>query len=267
MFVDLWRSGPISIEGPTDARAVVLNHITAQVDDRIEVIRVDADTNLKGVLVSLGTRSKASRSLVVVDDESELSADDQDRLLSAAMRSELRCGVVPAVPLPGHARIIAAHSSAAIVATIEPSAIAIQIPWSPPQPADTESEASADAVAENEFDPATLERLAEIMEPRPVEVRRLGDRIELTGVALRPTTKAAAILSYLAFHRHVPIDMLQMEFFADKADRNALDTAIGNIRLSRAGSPSRRTPPRRSATRRRKGCSPSRRPCRRSRRR
>ena len=57
----------------------------------------------------------------------------------------------------------------------------------------------ADSVASDE----ALARIAEITEPRPVEIRILGRKPAIDGLEGSPSPKLEAIIVYLAFHREV----------------------------------------------------------------
>lgn len=77
---------------------------------------------------------------------------------------------------------------------------------------------------------AALARIEEILAPKPVEVRILGRKPTVTGLAEAPSPKLEAILVYLTFHRQVASERLREEFWTPETSRSAGDNAINRIR-------------------------------------
>lgn len=75
-----------------------------------------------------------------------------------------------------------------------------------------------------------LDRIAEIMEPRPVEVRILGRKPAVEGLTDSPSAKLEAIIVYLTFHRSVSSERFRNEFWPQSTGRTAGDNAITKVR-------------------------------------
>jgi len=211
VFVDWPWVSPVSVEGDAASVQATLEHICAQIDDVFEVVRIGPDISVADAVSTLTGASGSAPAVVAIP---------------AGAKCAGRGVLLSAVPLAVPTRVMTKRRGDLIAAVLEPfgTSFTLPAPRIEPVPVAPVIELAVDGV------PAP-EKLARIMEPRPVEVRLLGGRVELNGITLRKTAKATAILSYLAFHRQPPIDDLHMEFFADKPGRNALDTAIGNLRL------------------------------------
>ena len=70
-----------------------------------------------------------------------------------------------------------------------------------------------------------IDKIAAILEPRPIEVRILGRRPEIEGLADDATPKIEAIIVYLAFHREVVSQRFREEFWPESTSRQAADNA------------------------------------------
>ena len=76
----------------------------------------------------------------------------------------------------------------------------------------------------------TLDRIAEIMEPRPVEVKILGRKPTVDGLTDSASAKLEAIIVYLTFHRSVSSERFRDEFWPQSNSRAAGDNAITKVR-------------------------------------
>ncbi|MGF1596356.1 MAG: hypothetical protein ACFCVK_05405 [Acidimicrobiales bacterium] len=77
---------------------------------------------------------------------------------------------------------------------------------------------------------AGVDRIAEIMEPRPVEVRILGRKPTVEGLTDSASAKLEAIVVYLTFHRSVSSERFRDEFWPRSNSRAAGDNAITKVR-------------------------------------
>lgn len=75
-----------------------------------------------------------------------------------------------------------------------------------------------------------IDKIAAILEPRPIEVRILGRRPEIEGLADDATPKIEAIIVYLAFHREVVSQRFREEFWPESTSRQAADNALMRAR-------------------------------------
>ena len=96
----------------------------------------------------------------------------------------------------------------------------------------TQTEALRPAVEPVSTEPTaqTLESIAEILKPRPIEVHILGRHPRIEGVDGEPTPKIEAIVTYLAFHREVAGQRLRDEFWPGATSRQGCDNAISRVR-------------------------------------
>ena len=76
----------------------------------------------------------------------------------------------------------------------------------------------------------TIDRIAAILDPKPIEVRILGRRPEIEGLADDATPKIEAIIVYLAFHREVVSQRFREEFWPESTSRQAADNALMRAR-------------------------------------
>ncbi|MBT8208060.1 MAG: bacterial transcriptional activator domain-containing protein [Acidimicrobiia bacterium] len=76
----------------------------------------------------------------------------------------------------------------------------------------------------------TIDRIAAILEPKPIEVRILGRRPEIEGLTDEATPKIEAIIVYLAFHREVVSQRFREEFWPESTSRQAADNALMRAR-------------------------------------
>lgn len=77
---------------------------------------------------------------------------------------------------------------------------------------------------------ATIDRIAEILAPQPIEVRILGRKPEIEGLTADATPKLEAIIVYLAFHREVVSQRFREEFWPESTSRQAADNAVMRTR-------------------------------------
>lgn len=89
---------------------------------------------------------------------------------------------------------------------------------------------SADETVDSVVSDEAVARIAEIMEPRPVEIRILGRKPVVEGLEGSPSPKLEAIIVYLTFHRDVVSERLRDEFWTKSTGRSAADNAINRVR-------------------------------------
>lgn len=95
---------------------------------------------------------------------------------------------------------------------------------------DLRTEAQGDADEAAEASQEALNRIAEIMEPRPVEVTILGRKPTVEGLTDSASAKLEAIIVYLTFHRSVSSERFRDEFWPRSNSRAAGDNAITKVR-------------------------------------
>ncbi len=93
---------------------------------------------------------------------------------------------------------------------------------------DARTEAPAGGAAQ--ASKATIDRIAEILAPQPIEVRILGRKPEIEGLTADATPKLEAIIVYLAFHREVVSQRFREEFWPESTSRQAADNAVMRTR-------------------------------------
>jgi len=73
-------------------------------------------------------------------------------------------------------------------------------------------------------------RILAITSPKPVEVRVLGAKPEVSGLTEKPTAKIEAVITYLGFHRSALSERVRNEFWPSSVNRSTSDNAIAKIR-------------------------------------
>jgi DNA-binding SARP family transcriptional activator len=91
------------------------------------------------------------------------------------------------------------------------------------EPPDT-TDASGEAVIELDA------VIAQVLQPRPIEVRILTPRPNVHGLGKEPPAKQVSVICYLAFHRDVSSERLRDTFWPTSTNRSTADNAISQVR-------------------------------------
>jgi len=76
----------------------------------------------------------------------------------------------------------------------------------------------------------TVAKILAIVAPKPIEVRVLCPKPEVTGLTEQPSAKIEAVVTYLVFHRSVLSEKVRNEFWPSSLNRSTSDNAIAKIR-------------------------------------